>query len=61
MLKFQNFLHSELIDLPIQVLETLSKNCGDHLHQQIVERDVLHEMVKVVKKKVCFASLGLLY
>ncbi|XP_039117094.1 TOM1-like protein 3 [Dioscorea cayenensis subsp. rotundata] len=37
--------------LTLFVLETLSKNCGDHLHQQIVERDVLHEMVKVVKKK----------
>ncbi|XP_038977244.1 TOM1-like protein 3 [Phoenix dactylifera] len=37
--------------LALFVLETVSKNCGDYIHQQIAERDILHEMVKVVKKK----------
>ncbi|XP_073013005.1 TOM1-like protein 3 [Typha latifolia] len=37
--------------LTLVVLEALSKNCGDTIHQQIVDRDILHEMVKIVKKK----------
>ena len=34
------------------MLETLIKNCGDNVHQQVAEKDVLHELVKLVKKKV---------
>ncbi|KAL4279030.1 hypothetical protein GQ457_03G032230 [Hibiscus cannabinus] len=37
--------------LSLFVLDSLSKNCGEHVFQQIVERDILREMVKIVKKK----------
>ena len=28
------------------------KNCGDNVHVQIAERNILPEMIKIVKKKV---------
>ncbi|GMI90583.1 TOM1-LIKE 3 [Hibiscus trionum] len=37
--------------LALNVLDALSKNCGEHVFQQIVECDILNEMVKVIKKK----------
>ncbi|KAL3675145.1 hypothetical protein R1sor_025093 [Riccia sorocarpa] len=37
--------------LALTVLETLIKNCGEVVHQQVAEKDVLHEMTKIVKKK----------
>lgn len=40
------------VPLSSQVLETLIKNCSDIVHQQVAEKDILHEMVKIVKKKV---------
>ena len=35
------------------------KNCGDIVHMHVAERDILHEMVKIVKKRVCVYSLNL--
>ncbi|GMH06988.1 hypothetical protein Nepgr_008828 [Nepenthes gracilis] len=37
--------------LALTLLETIVKNCGDIVHMHVAEKDVLHEMVKIVKKK----------
>lgn len=43
----------------MQVLEALSKNCGDNVHLPIIERNILHELVKIVKKKVIWFLFAL--
>ncbi|KAL6985410.1 TOM1-like protein 9 [Sarracenia purpurea var. burkii] len=40
--------------LTLTLLETIVKNCGDLIHMHVAEKDVLHEMVKMVKKKPDF-------
>lgn len=40
--------------LVLTLLETIMKNCGDFVHMHVAERDLLHEMVKIVKKKPDF-------
>ncbi|KAM7490412.1 hypothetical protein LguiA_033333 [Lonicera macranthoides] len=42
--------------LALTLLETLVKNCGDIVHMYVAETDVLHEMVKIVRKKVVKSS-----
>ncbi|KAF3446435.1 hypothetical protein FNV43_RR11614 [Rhamnella rubrinervis] len=37
--------------LALTLLETIIKNCGDIVHMHVAEKDVLHEMVKIVRKK----------
>ncbi|PKA59055.1 hypothetical protein AXF42_Ash001148 [Apostasia shenzhenica] len=37
--------------LALTLLETVMKNCGDVAHMQVAEKGILHEMVKIVKKK----------
>lgn len=38
--------------LTLVLLESLMKNCGDTIQSQVIQRGVLHEMVKLVKKKL---------
>ncbi|XP_062163957.1 TOM1-like protein 9 [Alnus glutinosa] len=40
--------------LTLTLLETIIKNCGDIVHMHVAEKDILHEMVKIVKKKPDF-------
>ncbi|KAG4992880.1 hypothetical protein JHK87_026337 [Glycine soja] len=37
--------------LALTLLETMVKNCGDYVHFQIAERNILEEMIKIVRKK----------
>ncbi|XP_051137265.1 TOM1-like protein 9 [Andrographis paniculata] len=40
--------------LALTLLETVVKNCGDIVHMHVAEKDLPHEMVKIVKKKPDF-------
>ncbi|KAL3819019.1 hypothetical protein ACJIZ3_004924 [Penstemon smallii] len=40
--------------LALTLLETIVKNCGDIVHMHVVEKDLPHEMVKIVRKKPDF-------
>ncbi|XP_014497972.1 TOM1-like protein 6 [Vigna radiata var. radiata] len=37
--------------LALTLLETMVKNCGDFVHFQIAERNILEEMIKIIRKK----------
>ncbi|KAG5550715.1 hypothetical protein RHGRI_015615 [Rhododendron griersonianum] len=37
--------------LALTLLETMVKNCGHDVHLQIADKDILKEMIKIVKKK----------
>lgn len=36
------------------------KNCGDHVHVQIAEKNILQDMTKIVKKKASFPFVSIL-
>ncbi|KAK4422278.1 TOM1-like protein 9 [Sesamum alatum] len=40
--------------LALTLLETIVKNCGDIVHMHVAEKELPHEMVKMVKKKPDF-------
>lgn len=46
--------HPRVQLLALTLLETMVKNCGDVVHFQIAERNILPEMVKMVKKNTDF-------
>ncbi|GAB2227181.1 hypothetical protein Drorol1_Dr00008993 [Drosera rotundifolia] len=37
--------------LAVTLLETMVKNCGDHIHFHIAEKKILDELIKLVKKR----------
>lgn len=37
--------------LAVTLLETIIKNCGDIVHMHVAEKNIPHELVKIVKKK----------
>ncbi|CAN0907101.1 TOM1-like protein 9 [Linum grandiflorum] len=37
--------------LALTLLETIIKNCGDIVHMQVAEKGLLHDMVKIARKK----------
>ncbi|RZS00780.1 hypothetical protein BHM03_00030550 [Ensete ventricosum] len=37
--------------MQLQLLETVTRSCGDVVHMHVAEKDILHKMVKIVKKK----------
>ncbi|XP_023539617.1 TOM1-like protein 6 [Cucurbita pepo subsp. pepo] len=37
--------------LCLTLIETMVKNCGDYIHFQIADKNILGEMIKIVKKK----------
>ncbi|XP_076908544.1 TOM1-like protein 9 isoform X1 [Bidens hawaiensis] len=43
--------------LALTLLETIVKNCGDFVHMHVAEKDLLHDMVKIVKKKASITFL----
>jgi hypothetical protein len=44
--------------LALTLLETMVKNCGDYVHFQITERNILEEMIKIVRKKVVSSNIN---
>ncbi|KAK6161841.1 hypothetical protein DH2020_001682 [Rehmannia glutinosa] len=47
----RQFAQAHRCRAPDQLLETIVKNCGDIVHMHVAEKDLPHEMVKIVRKK----------